>query len=162
MKFIKYSVQDFGRNKDIKIKYVLFLFRLTSYFDSYRLLYYPLKFLYKLSVEYLLSIELPINTKIGKGLKIEHGCGLVVNQNTEIGDYVSLKHNTTIGCKTNDSGKCVSNSIIGNNVTIHPHSCIIGSKIGENTIVGAGSVVVKDIPKNKVYAGNPAKEIRNR
>jgi putative colanic acid biosynthesis acetyltransferase WcaB len=84
----------------------------------------------------------------------------VINHNSVIGDNVSLKHSTTIGCKTDVNNHCIKQAIIGNNVIIHPHSCIIGLEIGDNVIVGAGSIGVKDAESNTIVAGNPAKLIR--
>ncbi|MEQ9308569.1 MAG: DapH/DapD/GlmU-related protein [Balneolaceae bacterium] len=52
--------------------------------------------------------------------------------------------------------------IIGNNVWIGGHSVILGGvKVGNNSILAAGSVVTKDVPKNTIYAGNPAKKIKD-
>lgn len=155
---------DLKRNSDIKMKFVLILFRIgnISYFQSkIKILYYLFKPLYKVFVEYLLNIELPMNTSVGIGLRIDHGHCLVVNHKSIIGDFVTLKHNTTIGCKTNLKNKCIKQTIINNNVIIHPHSCIIGVTIGENSIVGAGSIVVKDVFPDCIVAGNPAKILRN-
>ncbi len=106
-----------------------------------------------------MSIELPLNTSVGKGLRIEHGTSLVINYKSIIGDYVTLKHCVTIGCKTDYKNHCISNSIIGNNVVVNPHSCVIGVKIGDNCIIGAGSIVTKDFSSNTVIAGNPARNI---
>jgi putative colanic acid biosynthesis acetyltransferase WcaB len=71
-----------------------------------------------------------------------------------------LRHSTTIGNLDNGTGQnsCPS---IGNNVDIGSNVCIIGKvEIGDNVIIGAGSVVVKNIPSNCVVVGNPAKIIK--
>ncbi|MDN3643790.1 hypothetical protein QWY87_13820 [Lutimonas halocynthiae] len=165
MNLLKIILEDQKINKDIKIRFSLFIFRIGNFFWFqsnlfYKILYYIVKLFYKLVVEYLLSIELPLNSKVGIGLKIEHGYGLVVNYKSIIGDRVTLKHNTTIGCKTNSENRCIKYAIIGNDVIIHPHSCIIGVSIGNNAIIGAGSIVVKNVEANSIVAGNPAKLIK--
>lgn len=100
------------------------------------------------------GIQIDYRTKIGKGFSIHHYNGIVVNINTVIGEYCSIRNNVTIGEKNGKS------PIIGNNVFIGPNSCIIGGiKIGDNSIVGAGSVVVKSFDNNSIIGGNPAKLI---
>jgi putative colanic acid biosynthesis acetyltransferase WcaB len=94
-------------------------------------------------------------------LVIHHGRAMVLNKNVIIGDNVTLKHNTTLGNKESVEGKDLGSPIIKNNVIIGPHSIIIGPiEIGENSIIGAGSVVVKSIPANSIAAGNPARVIK--
>jgi serine acetyltransferase len=165
VKLLNEIKRDWKVNRDIKIKLSLFLFRIgTDFFyrknTLLRLIYYLIKFAYKLIVEFGFNIELPLGTKVGLGFKIEHGQGLVINRNSSIGDNVSVKHNITIGCKTDSQGHCIKQSVIGNNVIIHPHTCIIGSTIGDFSIIGAGSIVVKDFENNVIIAGNPAQIIK--
>ncbi|OBU29444.1 hypothetical protein AYY23_06655 [Photobacterium kishitanii] len=68
-----------------------------------------------------------------------------------------LKHNVTIGNKVDAAtGRHVS-PIIGNNVELSPGVVVLGNvSIGDNSIIGAGAIVVKSIPKNSIAVGNPA------
>jgi len=111
---------------------------------------------YKFFFEWIIGMEIPKEVTIGKGLKIYHLQAIVINKNVRIGTDCQLRHSTTIGNK-GTGGKC---PVIGNNVNIGAHVCIIGDiVIGDNVNIGAGSVVVKDVPSNCTVVGNPAKII---
>ena len=101
-------------------------------------------------------IQLPRQTKVGYGLYIGHGGPVIVNPTAKIGNNVNLSQFTTIG---SNRGKAAT---IGDNVYIAANSVVIGDiKIGNNTIIGAGSVVTKSLEGNSVYVGNPARFIKN-
>ena len=94
------------------------------------------------------------STKIGEGFKFTHPYSTIINAHS-IGKNFSCIHLTTIG---KADGK---RPIIGNNVTCGANVSIIGDiTIGDNVIIGAGSVVVKSVPSNCIVAGVPAKIIK--
>ncbi|MEQ5400879.1 serine acetyltransferase [Providencia rettgeri] len=100
-------------------------------------------------------LDIPRNTKIGYGLYLGHGGSIVVNPTTVIGDNVNLSQFTTIG---SNYGKAAT---IGNNVYIGPSVCIVEDVvIGNESKIGAGSVITKDVDSNSVYVGVPAKKIK--
>ncbi len=108
----------------------------------------------RLSRKYML--EIPRKTRIGYGLYIGHGGCIVINPTAIIGNNVNLSQFTTIG---SNYGKA---AIIGDNVYIGPSVCIVEDvKIGSETKIGAGAVVTKDLESNSVYAGVPAKKIKD-
>ena len=103
------------------------------------------------------NIELVAGTVIGSGLRIAHRGTIVIAGKTIIGKNCTLHQNVTIGRTFGLTG---GTPIIGNNVVIFPGAQVIGNiKIGDNVIIGAGSLVVKDVPSNCVVGGNPAKII---
>lgn len=107
----------------------------------------------RLSRKYMLDI--PRNTDIGYGLYLGHGGSIVINETAKIGNNVNLSQFTTIG---SNKGKA---AVIGDNVYIGPSVCIVEDiKIGSNVKIGAGSVVVHDIPDNATAVGVPAKAVK--
>ena len=161
-----YIFQDLKNNpKNIKAKIVLVLFRLAQLCRKtpkpFFYLLIPYLIFYRVLVEWILGIELPWNTKIERGLILFHGQGLVVNDGTVIGKNCTLRHNTTIGNKQLNDGSYSDCPVIKDNVDIGSNVVILGPiTIGEDSIIGAGSVVIKDVEPYSIVAGNPAKLIK--
>jgi putative colanic acid biosynthesis acetyltransferase WcaB len=165
--FFSYIFQDWQVNQDtsLKSRLILITFRLAQAstqlpmpFSTFSIL--P-RTLYQLLAEWILGVELPWDTQVGSNLQLQHGVALVVNHKTTIGSNCILRHSTTIGNKKLSDGSYSDSPQIGNNVDIGSNVVIIGAiKVGDNTTIGAGSVVVKDIPEGAVVVGNPAKIIR--
>ena len=105
----------------------------------------------------VIGIDIPADTKIGEGLKISHPNGIVINGNAILGKNVSIRCNTVIG--GDFSGQ--NAPVIGDNVNIGANVCIIGNiHVGNNVDIGAGTVVVKDVPDDAIVVGNPSRIIR--
>lgn len=99
-------------------------------------------------------VALPTRTKIGYGFTIgaQGGMCIAINGGTIIGNNVNISQFDNIG--TNHK----TPAIIGDNVYIGPHVCLVDDvKIGSNATIGAGAVVTKDVPENATVAGVPAK-----
>lgn len=101
------------------------------------------------------GIEIHPGAKIGKGLFIDHGMGVVIGETAEIGDNVTIYHGVTLGGTGKDNGK--RHPTVGNNVIIGCGAKILGPiSIGDGAKIGANSVVLKDVPKGKTVVGIPA------
>jgi len=153
---------DWQRNRgSVQIQVALVLLRLgqmlrskTSIFS--RIASVPVIVAYRVLSLNLIGFDIPTSTRIGPGLAIKHGVGLVVNNKADIGENVTLRQCTTIGSKTDGGAPRIeSNADIGSNCVV------IGSIIvGTGAVVGAGSVVLKDVAAGDVVAGNPAKSLK--
>ncbi|SMC00621.1 satase isoform II [Hymenobacter roseosalivarius DSM 11622] len=157
--------QDFRANRgNVKAQLVLMLFRLATVVRRNRVLiiffcWYLI--IYRVLVEWFLGIELPWSLRAGSGLRLDHGQALVINGESRLGQNVHVRHSTTIGNKKLADGTYSACPRIGNNVDIGAQVCIIGDiEIGDNVIIGVGSIVVKSIAPNCVVVGNPARVIK--
>lgn len=105
----------------------------------------------------LTGIEIHPEAKIGKNVFIDHGMGVVIGQTASIGDGCTIYHGVTLGGKGDGEKR---HATVGANVLLGAGAHLIGPVvIGDNAKVGAGAVVVKDVPAGKTVVGNPAKEI---
>ncbi|KGM98096.1 serine acetyltransferase [Clostridium novyi A str. 4552] len=107
---------------------------------------------------FITGIEIHPGAKIGKGLFIDHGMGVVIGETAEVGDNVTLYHGVTLGGTGKDKGK--RHPTVGNNILIGSGAKILGPiNIGDNSKVGANSVVLKDVPKGSTVVGIPGKVV---
>lgn len=105
---------------------------------------------------FLTGIEIHPGAKIGKGVFIDHGMGVVIGETAEIGDNVVIYQGVTIGGTGKETGK--RHPTIGNNVMISTGAKILGPfKVGDNSKIGAGSVVLKEVPPNCTVVGIPGR-----
>jgi serine O-acetyltransferase len=105
---------------------------------------------------FLTGIEIHPGAKIGAGFFIDHGMGVVIGETTEIGDNVTLYHGVTLGGTSLRKEK--RHPTLRDNVIIGAGATVLGPVIvGENARIGAGSVVVEDVPENSTVVGIPGK-----
>ena len=103
---------------------------------------------------FLTGIEIHPGATIGPGLFIDHGMGVVIGETTEIGENVTIYQDVTLGGTSLEKKK--RHPTIGNNVVIGAGAKILGPfKVGENSRIGSGSVVVKEVPPNSLVVGVP-------
>lgn len=105
------------------------------------------------------GIEIHPGATIGRRLVIDHGTGIVIGETAEIGDDVLIYQGVTLGGTGKDVGK--RHPTIGNNVMISAGAKVLGPfKIGDNSRVAAGAVVLEEVPPNSTVVGVPAKVVR--
>lgn len=107
----------------------------------------------------LTGIEIHPGAKIGKGLLIDHGSGVVIGETAEIGDNCLLYQGCTLGGTGKDHGK--RHPTLGNNVMVGCGAKILGPfKVGDNAKIAANAVVLEEVPPNSTAVGAPAKIVR--
>ncbi len=108
---------------------------------------------------HITGIEIHPGAKIGSGLFIDHGAGVVIGETAEIGDNCTIYQGVTLGGTGKDSGK--RHPTIGNNVMIGAGAKILGPfKIGNDSKIAAGAVVLEEIPEASTAVGIPARVVR--
>lgn len=135
---------------------------LYPFFKAY--IYYKLAHFFYLHKFYFLArflsergrrrtgIEIHPGATIGKNFFIDHGCGVVIGETTVIGNNVMLFHNVTLG--GTGITKTKRHPTIEDNVIIGAGSLILGNIIiGKNSKIGAGAIILKDVPKNSTIVG---------
>ena len=163
-KNLKYDIENVMKNDPAartKLE-VLLLYQSIHVLIFYRIAHglYKIKlfFLARLISQlgrFFTGIEIHPGAKIGKGLFIDHGMGVVIGETAEIGDNVTIYHGVTLGGTGKDKGK--RHPTLGNNVIIGCGAKILGPiSIGDGAKIGANSVVLKNVPKGKTAVGIPA------
>ncbi len=105
------------------------------------------------------GIEIHPAARIGKGLFIDHGMGVVIGETTEIGENCTLYQNVTLGGTGKDHGK--RHPTLGNNVLVGAGAKVLGPfTVGDNARVAAGAVVLNEVPPNATAVGVPARVVR--
>jgi len=124
--------------------------------EPLRWLGYPVAAIYTVLVEWGMGIELNLKSRIGPGLRLYHGMGLVVHEEAVVGKNCALRHCTTLGEKNGSA------PVLGDNVEVGCNVVILGAiTVGDSAVIGAGSVVLHDVAAGDVVAGNPAKSLKS-
>lgn len=105
------------------------------------------------------GIEIHPGATIGKGLFIDHGSGVIIGETAELGDNVTLYQGVTLGGTGKEQGK--RHPTLKDNVMVSAGAKVLGSfTIGENSKIGAGSVVLKEVPPNCTVVGVPGRIVK--
>lgn len=105
------------------------------------------------------GIEIHPGAQIGKGLFIDHGNGVIIGETAIVGDNVTLYQGVTLGGTGKEHGK--RHPTLCNNVMVSAGAKVLGSfTIGENSKIGAGSVVLEEVPPNSTVVGVPGRVVK--
>lgn len=105
------------------------------------------------------GIEIHPGAKIGKGLFIDHGMGVVIGETAEIGDNCTIYQGVTLGGTGTEKGK--RHPTLGNNVMVGCGAKILGPfTVGDNSKIAAGAVVLSEVPANSTCVGVPARIVK--
>lgn len=130
--------------------------RISHYFYKHKM-FFIARFISQVN-RFITGIEIHPGATIGNGILIDHGMGVVIGETAEVGNRVTIYHGTTLGGTGKESGK--RHPTVGDNVIIGAGAKVLGPiTIGENSKVGANSVVLKDVPPNSTVVGIPGKII---
>ena len=111
------------------------------------------------TAKFFTDIEIHPSAKIGKRLFIDHGAGVVIGETAEIGDDCTIYQGATLGGTGKHVGK--RHPTLGNNVMVGAGAKVLGPfKVGDNTKIAAGAVVLNEIPENSTAVGMPARVVR--
>lgn len=137
--------------------YAILFHRLAHWLWRYKVPFIP-RLISQIS-RFLTGIEIHPGAEIGRGFFIDHGMGVVIGETAEIGENVLICHEVTLGGTSLSVGK--RHPTIGNNVIIGAGAKLFGPlTVGDNSQVGGGAVIVKDVPPNSVVVGNPGKVVK--
>jgi serine O-acetyltransferase len=168
-KFIKSDIERLSSDNK-KINYLMcihprffsvLLIRIAQYFNQKPLIK-PLAQIFTWLNVILFGLECTPRTKIGYGLLIPHSHGIVIGA-INIGNHVTIFQGVTLGAKNFDlTFSSKTRPSIGNHVTIGAGAKVLGGiTLGDNSVVAANAVVLKNVLKNKLVAGIPAKSVKN-
>ncbi|BAZ44238.1 serine O-acetyltransferase [Chondrocystis sp. NIES-4102] len=134
----------------------LFLHRGANWLEGLKIPLLP-RFISALK-RFMTGIEIHPGAKIGKGVLICHGSGVVIGETAIIGDGSLIYQDVTLGGTGKEAGK--RHPTLGKNVIVEPGAKVLGNiKIGDNVRICAGAVVLRNVPDNSVVAGVPGRII---
>lgn len=134
--------------------WAMFFHRIAHFLYSIGIPFFP-RLISQIS-RLLTLIEIHPGARIGNRFFIDHGNGVVIGETVIIGDDVTLYQGVTLGGTGKERGK--RHPTIGNNVVIGAEAIVLGNiTIGDNSRIGAASVVTKSVPQNSTVVGNPAR-----
>jgi serine acetyltransferase len=158
--------QDWDANQGAaKSKLIMAAFRQTHRWLSGRQrMWHPVaSAAYTVVVNWILGVELPPETQVGPELCLMHPQAIVINRDATIGARCMIRASTTLGNKVDASGHDLGSPAVGDDVEFGVGAIVIGPVIvGTGARVGAGAVVVRDVPAGAVVVGNPARPISPR
>lgn len=107
---------------------------------------------------FITAIDIHPGAKLGEGVFIDHGIGVVIGETAEVGNNVTIYQGVTLGGTGKDVGK--RHPTIGNNVVVSSGAKVLGPfRVGDNSKIGAGSVVLKEVPSNCTVVGVPGRVV---
>lgn len=140
----------------------VFLYRIGRYFWKKKLFF--LAGMCQRIMHHFCHCWISVSAEIGPGFLIAHVGGIVVGGKTIIGKNCDIRQNVTFGgnfSRKDEQGR--TQPILGDGISVGAGACILGPvKIGNNAIIGANSVVTRDVRENMIASGIPAKEIKER
>lgn len=137
--------------------HILVYYRIANWFYRHKR-FFLARFVSQMG-RFFTNIEIHPGATIGNGLFIDHGAGIVIGETAEIGDNCTIYHSVTLGGTGKDTGK--RHPTLGHNVLLGAGVKILGPiLIGDNSRVGANSVVLSCVPENSTVIGIPARIVR--